>query len=349
MDLVTPRARKIVKDKTGKFSRKGKTYTFPDKVVELITEFLEDFNSVHTKRAYKGDLIDYFLFVSKFYKGLSVVTVQKKHLISYKRFLESQGKDGSSGLSTMSINRKIASISKFYQFLINDKNLKIENPCAGIKRFKDSDTVKTNAFSRDQIKDIMDATKTDSLVELMHRAVVYVLFTTGVRRSAIIKLKLSDYKSFDDRKILVFCEKGSKIKEKLVHPKCAIVIDAYLNACDDLGYPMDGDSSLFRPTKKGGKKDLNPNLIGSGFGLDRPISEMVIRNIIKKFCKVCEIEGEYSAHSARVSYVTELLDSQVSLGRVSQDVGHSSIAMTNRYDEARKSRVSDMSENLGFI
>jgi integrase/recombinase XerD len=343
----------LIKSKTVEISRKGKKIPISLKMDELIGEFIEDFTSIHTRRAYKGDLIDYFLFLARFYKGLVLNKVEKKHIISYKRNLEIQGLDSSSGrgLSESSINRKLATISKFYQFLIIDKKCLKENPCIGVKRFKSPDAVKTLGLRREDVQEILEATCEKNLIELLHKAILYTLFTTGSRRGALMKLKIKDFVKIERGFALVFKEKGGKLRSKGLHPQCSEVIERYLDRCQVEGFPMDDQCPLFRPARNGGspKGKEKKKYLGHAHPLNRPISEMVIRNIIKKFLMIVGLPDKYSSHSARVSYITELLEKKIPLNRVSMDVGHSNLKQTSMYDEALKRSDIKISKELGYL
>jgi site-specific recombinase XerD len=94
---------------------------------------------------------------------------------------------------------------------------------------------------------------------------------------------------------------------------------------------------LFRPTK---------NPVGT---LEKKLNPKSIDYIIKKYCQKMGLDGRYSPHSARATYIGSALENGADLYRVSQDVGHSYVTTTQEYDKRRRRLKDSPIHQLGFF
>lgn len=217
--------------------------------------------------------------------------------------------------------RIISGLKAFYKYLIlekeitDDPTLFLEAPKLGRKL---PDILSVNEIEK--IIESLDLSKTEGQ---RNRAILELLYGSGLRVSELINLKLSevDFKN----NILLITGKGNK--QRLVPlgeiSKKQILI--YIN-----------NFRLHLNIKKGNENILFLNRRGS------KLSRQMVFLIIKKQCELSGIQKDISPHTFRHSFATHLVQGGADLRVVQQLLGHSSIITTEIYthlntDDLRKS------------
>lgn len=302
--------------------------------LELNYEFFQNFESDLTKKSYQIDLLQFFDFIrDNFLDVIQYDAVKRFHIVAFKNWLTN------SNFAPKTINRKLSAISSFFDFLA-EKDLVTFNPCTSVKRPKQSVIHETNDLSDSQIKSLLFELENLKEKSLLHKAIIYLLFTTGIRKAELLSLKLKNYKVKDQFKIIEIKAKGGKFLTKILHPKCIEVLEEYLeylklNSSEEL-HPEDW---IFRPTKN----PLNPT------HLIKPLNPKSIDYIVKSWCKKAGIEKKVSPHSARASYIGSALQNGVDIYKVSRDVGHSSVKTTEEYNKRKMKLNNEAVMGLGFL
>lgn len=304
---------------------------------KLEYEFFNNFESPHTRRFYRLDIGQFFEFITKHFPDVTNYhLVDRVHVVAYRNFMHDKDK------APKTINRKIASVSSFYDFLV-EKNIAGFNPCHSIKRPKHQVQKPTNDLTDEQIRALF--AKVDELKDdyLLHKAVIYLFFTTGIRKAELINLKIKDYRCTDGIHTIEIKAKGSKLLTKVIHPRTAEVLDEYLAHIKvesaQNGDDFKNDQCFFRPTKN----PLEPKK------LIKTLNPKSVDYIVKTWCKRAGINHRVSPHSARASYIGSALDNGVDLYKISRDVGHASVKTTEEYNK-RKQRISESPVwGLGFL
>ncbi len=303
----------------------------------LENEFFYNFESPHTRKCYRRDLTQFFSFISEYYPNvLGYRDIERAHAIFYRNKMQD------SELAPKTINRKLAAASSFFDFLL-DKSVVEFNPFHSIKRPKHQVQAPTNDLSDEQIQNLFAAVNDLKEEYLLHKAVIYLLFTTGIRKAELINLKIKDLKIIDGIATIEIKAKGGKFLTKVVHPSTYEVLQEYLRYLKGLagkdGAHLNYEEPLFRPSKN----PLHPEI------LNKPLNPKSVDYILKIWCKKAGIFHRVSPHSARASYIGSALDNGVDLYKISRDVGHASVKTTEEYNK-RKQRISESPVwGLGFM
>lgn len=289
-------------------------------------EFLENFTSHHTRDNYS---IDIFHF-SQFYfdvlgREIDWSKVERSEIVQFRNYLsESGGKDGASA-APKTIARKLASLSSYFHFLV-EKDILPYNPVTSIKRPRRDVQTPTNALNKDQVALLFETIKnSNGESRYMHLALLVTFFTTGLRKSEVLNLKYKDYRELNDMKYLEFKGKGGKLGQKLLHPMCVEAIEEYLFFMKNQGRQHSTEDWLFQPTKNPSQKVLNKSL-----------NPKTINEILDGYAKKMGLNFHICPHSARATFITELLDAGVDIYAVAREVNHSSVVTTQEYDKRRK-------------
>jgi site-specific recombinase XerD len=149
---------------------------------------------------------------------------------------------------------------------------------------------------------------------------------TGMRKSEVLMLKRCDYKEVNGYHVLEFMGKGAKRGQKLLHPNCIEAIEYYLKHMESIGRKHHPEDWLFQPTRN----PANPN------NLNKPLNPKTINEILDFYAKKIGLPFKISPHSARATFISQLLDMGVDIYKVAREVNHSSVKTTQEYDKRRK-------------
>lgn len=300
---------------------------------KLEYEFFHNFESPHTRKSYRVDLFQLFEFLRD---NFSTVTnykmIERVHIVAYRNWLTDNE------MAPKTINRKLAAASSFFDFLI-EKGMIEFNPCLSIKRPRQEVKTPTNDLNDEQIANLFAELDKLSGPSLLHKAVLYTLFTTGIRKAELINLRLKNLIQKDEFHIINVRAKGGKELTKVLHPKCYEVITEYINYLKTTGEDLHPEDWIFRPTRN----PLEPGHI------IKPLNPKSIDYIIKSWCKKAGITDRISPHSARASYIGSALENGIDLYKISKDVGHSSVKTTEEYNKRRQKLSESPVFGLGFL
>ena len=212
-------------------------------------------------------------------------------------------------ISNSSINRKIQSLKAFYKFLLKTKQIEI-NPLLKHKALKTPKILQI-PFSEKELDNMLNNLKfPDGFEGIRDKLIIDLFYTTGIRRTELINLKLSNI-SLSNSTIKVL---GKRNKERIIPLMPIIVqnIKFYLTERTHLERITDND--YFFLMLKGIK--LNDSF--------------VYRLINNYFSNVSE-KLKKSPHILRHTFATHLLNNGADLNSVKELLGHSSLASTQIY------------------
>jgi integrase/recombinase XerD len=170
-------------------------------------------------------------------------------------------------------------------------------------------------FSKEEVKIILDIT-----VNRKHKAIISVIYGTGMRLSEACDLGIED---IDEARgvIKIRCGKGGKDRVVPLPANLAELIREYRKQYRPMHYLFEG--------QKGGR-----------------YSPRSIQNVVKKAIKKAGIMREASVHTLRHSFATHLLESGVDLRYIQELLGHRSSKTTEIYTHISKDRVRSIKSPL---
>jgi integrase/recombinase XerD len=276
-----------------------------DRVLRQYFDFLrlEKGVTLHTFHSYQFDLAKYHTFLDA-QKIQSAQKVTEEHIGDFLKELSKKN------LSPRSVARILSAVRGFHRFLVgegihdDDPTENIESP----KRSKFLPGVLTVA----EVDVVLGQPDTRQQLGLRDRAILEVLYATGVRVSELTNLKQSDL-MFNSELILVF---GKGSKERLV-PIGASAVDWVTR------YQREARVHL----AKGGKSQdvLFLNFRGG------KLSRAAIRDMVAKYARAAGIKKEVHPHTFRHSFATHLLEGGADLRAVQEMLGHVDISTTQIY------------------
>lgn len=289
----------------------------------LITIYLENCKinlSKKTLKAYKIDLLQF----NKIICGKSYL--EKENIEYYIGYLKNKS------YKTKTIKRKIASIKAFFNFLLYEDFIEI-NPFHKIKiRLKDSFTLpkiiplkdlnKLFATIDDRINEV-DKSKYVYKELIRDRAILELLLATGMRISELCSLKKINV--IYSNNILKIFGKGAKERVlPIFHSKLINDLITYENLFKD---DLKNFEYLFINKRK------------------NKISSQSVTHMIKKYCRMANINLNITPHMFRHTFATMLLDQDVDSRQIQIILGHSSITTTQIYTNITSKKRNDIMKN----
>jgi len=264
---------------------------------------LEKKYSLHTVTAYLNDIGFFESFLSSEFDEHDLVKVNYNQI---RAWIVSLSDDG---ISNSSINRKISSLKSFYKFLLKTKQIEV-SPLLKHKALKSPKKLQI-PFSEKEVDLVLNQIiYSDDFEGIRDKLIVDLFYTTGIRRTELINLKLHNIDlSGGTLKVL-----GKRNKERII-PILPIVenqIKIYLTERSRLQRIVDGE--YFFLLLKGVK--LNDSF--------------VYRIINYYFSNVSE-KVKKSPHILRHTFATHLLNNGADINSVKELLGHSSLASTQVY------------------
>ena len=298
--------------------------------IDLEYEFFQNLESAHTRKSYKSDIKLFLWFASEILKLSSVTHCKKLHIVKFRNWLTD------TDYSPKSINRKISSLSTYFNFLTEKEFLDF-NPCLGVKKPRQVVLKETNDLSDEEARELL--TLVAQKASPLHRAIIYLFFSTGIRKSELIELKLKDFEEINGEMTIRVKAKGGKILLKFLAPECLAVINEYVDYMATIDREIHQNDWLFQPSK-------NPK---SPDNINKPLRPKSIDYIFSKYCKMAGISKRVSPHSARATYIGSAIENGADIIKISKDVGHVSIKTTEEYNKRRQSLKDSPAKHLGFL
>lgn len=183
--------------------------------LEIQESFLNDHQSrfsSETIRSYRISLTQFFSFCEKKFDDVKPTDIR-----AWLSDMEEKG------LKPRSIHLKLSPLKSFYQYCM-EENLIKKNPTLTIHTPKKDDSL-PYYLSKRQLALLQEHTKGN----LRDRSMIETLYTTGVRVSELLNIKLEDVK-WDNRQIWVRKGKGNKERFVLFTHECAERLKNYLSS-----------------------------------------------------------------------------------------------------------------------
>jgi integrase/recombinase XerD len=269
--------------------------------------YIEKGLSKNTVSSYRNDISSFSSWCDK--EHLDRLKITDLNLNNYISNLFSIG------LKSSSINRKISSIKHFYLFLLKKKVIK-NSPADEITTPKQEKYLPTS-MSEDEVESLLGSPKSSIKIERRDKAMIEILYATGMRISELVNLKLTDIDF--NRSVLKVFGKGSKERLVPYGEKAAEALRIYLE-----------------DRKKLDSKDVFLSNRGTR------ITRGAFWQRIKIYIKRENLKSSISPHTLRHAFATHLLNRGADLRSVQILLGHSDLSTTQIYTHIAKKRLGEI-------
>lgn len=275
-------------------------------MINAIQEFIEYLHNVkktshNTEISYERDLRKMACWLKE--QGInSVNQVSATNLNSYMLYLERER------LAAATVSRSVAAIRAFFQYEVKEYQLP-EDPSAGLKPPK----------VEKKIPEILTVEEIDLLLRqpddktpkgIRDKAMLELLYATGIRVSELIHLHLSDVNM---QLGYITCTEHEKERIVPFGSTAKRALERYLKEARGVLQTAQKEESLF--------------LNCSG----RPMSRQGVWKVLKVYVRQAGITEDITPHTLRHSFATHLLQNGADLKSVQEMLGHSDISTTQMY------------------
>jgi len=272
--------------------------------------------SEHTLRAYSADIVE---FVRHSDRGESLKPDDVDHLMlrRYLAYLRDTGR------SRSTIARKLASLRTFFKYLVREEMME-DNPAADMRTPRKEKRL-PGVLDEKQVRRLIEQPETDSFLGLRDRAILEILYSTGIRASELVGANIEDVDLLGE----VIKVRGKRKKERLAHLGSFAVaaIKDYLDA-----RRLQPRAPMFD------KRALIVNRFG------KRLSDRSLRRTISKYFRQACLELKVTPHTLRHSFATHLLDRGADLRSVQELLGHESLQTTQIYTHVSTERLKKVYE-----
>lgn len=262
--------------------------------------------SGHTLRAYRKDLEEFAAYAPK--------NVDDIEMIDVRGFVAQQIRNG---LSKTTAGRRLSSVRSFLRYLTREGYL-TANPAKLVTTPK-SERHLPKFLSVDDVFSLIEKPDTIGFIHARDRAVLELLYSSGLRVSEIAGLNVEDVNT---REGLVKV-RGKGRKERIV-PMGSKAVDALR------GYMTE---KLLLKKKN---KILFLNKRGTG------LSERGVRRIVVKYARLIGVSGPIGPHTLRHTFASHLLQAGADLRVIQELLGHASLSTTQKYTHLDITHLMDI-------
>ncbi len=270
---------------------------------KLLNEYLEYLGNIkgyskYTLISYKTDIQKYFEYLNKY----------KLNYYDIEKYIQNLSKKK---YAKTTINRKIVSITNFFKWCKNNKNLNFKD----IKTIKNMKTERKlpTILTSNYINKLLDTIPTSTTKEVRDRSIIEILYSSGLRVSELTNLKLNDIKQNKSIKVL---GKGNKVRILPMTDNAFNFLQLWINTHREDYINNYSDKYIFLGVR--GKK----------------ISEREIQRIVN-------LRLGTFPHSIRHTFATHLLDGGADLRVVQEMLGHTDPSTTQIYTHVSKKQLKD--------
>ena len=268
--------------------------------------------SNNTEMSYKRDLLKVCHFMQE--RGINSATaVKEQDLKAYIHVLEEQK------LAASTVSRNIASIKAFFLYLFSEG--KIQNDPALCLKAPKIEKKMPEILTMGEVSALLEQANGDSPKEIRDKAMLELLYATGIRVTELISLKVSDVNL---PMHFIMCRDPHKERMIPFGTQAHDALERYLGG---VRAEMVEDKS---------SEILFANCSG------KPMSRQGFWKLIKFYAKKAGITADITPHTLRHSFAAHLVENGADLKSVQEMLGHSDISTTQIYANMNHNRIREV-------
>ncbi len=297
---------------------------------ELINQFLEyleiDKNcSKLTIRDYRHYLEVFYNWLSSTLPGKSIEELDLSIVRKYRVFLSEKVDKKGLGLKRITQNYYVIALRSFLRFLIKNNYKTLEPSKIDLPR---AESRSLKFLDKDQIDRMVGFCDTSALLGKRDRAILEMLFSTGLRVSEIVGLD-RDRINLQKREFGII-GKGRKARIVFISDRASKWLDFYLNAREDSFKPL-----FIR---------YSGAVINEDNGERMRLTTRSVERLVKKYVRLAQLPVDATVHTLRHSFATDLLINGADLRSVQEMLGHKNIATTQIYTHITNKQLREVHE-----
>lgn len=282
--------------------------------VKEYTSFMTDIRhkSLNTVESYKRDVTQYISYLD----GTGVTDISsttKTTVLSYLLYLQKEGRASST------VSRTLASLRSYYLFMMQNGVVK-SNPTSNLEAPHVEKKI-PKILSGEEVELLLEQPKNCDNKGIRDKAMLELLYATGIRVSELINLDVSDVNV--PMSFVRF--KGGK-KERIIPMghQAKDALENYINNVRKYMVKDENETALF------------VNCSGAR------LSRQGFWKLIKYYQHIAGIETDITPHTLRHSFAAHLLENGADLHSIQEMMGHADISSTQVYSRMMNSKIKDV-------
>jgi integrase/recombinase XerC len=269
--------------------------------------------SEHTLRNYRSDLSQFLDYLAPADRRSGKRNSPDIHEIDHITIREWLSTLHSAQKKKASMARKLAALRTFFQFLVREGVIEL-NPAKLVSTPRLEKKLPQHLSIEEAIK-FIETPDTETDLGKRDRAMLELMYATGVRVSELTKMDLSDV-DFKNKLIRVT---GKRRKERIVPfgDPASEALNVYLGTRD-------------RFLNKAAVSEREPEAVFLNYQGTR-ITTRSVGRMVEKYIRICAGMHDISPHALRHSFATHLLDSGADLRDIQELLGHARLSSTQIY------------------
>lgn len=284
-----------------------------------INEFISYLHNVkktsdNTVLSYRRDLNKLNRYFSEHNKK-DIREVTREDLHAYFLYMEEQN------FAAATVSRNVASIKAFYHYL--SKEGIVEEDISDVLKAPKIKKKMPEILSMEEVIRLLEQPSGESPKEIRDKAMLELLYATGIRVTELITLTLSDVNL---QMGFIVCKDGNK--ERMIP------------------FGKEAKSALFRYFKEAREvmvDDIKSDILFVNCS-GQPMSRQGFWKLIKFYAKKAGIEEDITPHTLRHSFAAHLVENGADLRSVQEMLGHSDISTTQVYANMNHNHIRDVYE-----
>ncbi len=272
--------------------------------------------SGNTLSSYIGEMDKFERFLEK--RSLNYLKITEEDILE---FIKEESRKGQTAATQAHV---ISVLRSFYKYLIIDEKVDV-NPAASISFPKKWKSI-PKYLTKDEVVDLINAPDMSKKTGVRDRAILELMYATGLRISETIGLKFENI--FLEDNFIRVMGKGSKERIVPFNDRAGEELVRYLNEARP-NLVKDEKSDFVFINKNGGS-----------------LSRQGLWKIIKGYGIKIGMSGSLTPHMLRHSFATHLLEQGADLRSIQMMLGHSNISTTEIYTFVAKERVKKIYDKL---
>lgn len=227
--------------------------------------------------------------------------------------------------------RKLATLRSFYKFLVRRGMLAV-NPLSTIRTPKQEKRL-PKCLDLEQVQKLLDAPGDADLLSARDKAMLEVLYSSGIRVSELVELNMEDLDLTEG--VLRVRGKGRKQRLTPIGSQAINALRKYFEMrAQDPRIQSGQVGQVGQPAQMVGRVFLNKH--------GQPLSTRSVRRKLDKYLLAAGLDPGISPHTLRHSFATHLLNNGADLRSVQELLGHQSLSTTQIYTHLTTNRMKEV-------
>ena len=270
--------------------------------------------SANTVSSYMRDIRQYSVWLQQ--QEIDTVDATQLNISDYLAALQEEGRSGAT------ISRCLASLKNFYSYLVSSGFLE-KSPVPGDIHVERGIKKLPQILTGAEVELLLSQPSGIDAKGLRDKAMLEVMYATGIRVSELIELNVSDVNL---ELGVIKCCGSRKVRVIPLYPAAMKALNIYLKDIRDTMVAEPGEQALF--VNVGGSR----------------MSRQGFWKILKHYQTTAHIEKDITPHTLRHSFAVHLLENGADLGSVQELMGHSDISSTQVYAQMINNKLKSVYE-----